>query len=427
MEVANCPSSNPGRCRQVAKAADCKSATVGSTPTSASFFFRRSAVVAVLMLVAGASSAQAQIGIFPSFDAPVPGSAPTRIQEEELEIGPYARNGAGSNAAAAPGGEMTRQYTEDELNGHFDGRVADEFYEAPGCSGISERVCYGYFSLDALYWDRVHTNSATFGILSSTGAFAVGGSDFVWNDYEVLPRLTAGWVFDTGWSVEGNYIYKDDFDTNIMAVQTDNLSMSAFGATSAAFAPNFFQVDAIGASVSTAIQSGEVNMIQTNNYFNVIAGFRWMELQDRLWLTTYDDTLGSTRISTYNKLFGGQLGLRMSQTYAGIFSVQAQVKGGYYVNYSRGHTQIINAGAGLPDQTRNSRGNSDAVIAEGEIMATYNPRIWCQFRAGFQVFTVMNTALANDQIFNTDFTGFGNVTRGDLVYFGPFAGLEMMW
>ena len=35
--VKNLPEKVLGRCSQVAKAADCKSATVGSTPTSASF------------------------------------------------------------------------------------------------------------------------------------------------------------------------------------------------------------------------------------------------------------------------------------------------------------------------------------------------------------------------------------------------------
>jgi hypothetical protein len=374
---------------------------------------------------AWATSAQAQ---FPSLGgmlgpSRVPGSAPSRVMEEELEIGPYAKQPYGGSDSTSS------RYTGDDTQKYFEGRVADSYFEDPSCSGINDRVCYGYFAADALYWDRVRSTSKTMAVLSTTGAVALRGADLIWNDPVVIPRLTAGWVFDNGWSVEGSYFYKDNADTQIQATNPGILSMNAFGTPSAAFAPNFFQADAIGVSSSVALQNVEVNAIQTNNYFNIIAGFRWLELQDRLWLTVYKGgTLSDTHISTYNKLFGPQLGLRMSQTFYGIYGVEFQVKGGYYVNYGRVNTSITNAGAGLPDQTRQAHGNSDAAVAEAHLMGTYNPYIWWQLRLGIQVFSVWQTALANDQIFNNNAsTGFAMQEKSDLIYWGPFAGSEFRW
>jgi hypothetical protein len=358
--------------------------------------------------------------VLPGFNAPVPGSAPSRAEEQELGIGPYARS------ETAPDGTRIDRYGEDEMAKYFDGRIADDYFEDPSCAGINERICWGYVSLDALYWDRVNNSTATIARDAGLNRTILGA--FEWNDWEVVPRLTGGWVFDNGWALEGTYLYKDDLDSNQSVTEGQNVDMTVYGSPGPLGAFGFFNADTVYASDSVALQSGEVNMVQTNNYFNVIAGFRWLELQDRLRiLATGVNGNAYTSLSTYNNLFGGQLGFRMSQTYMGIYGIEAQVKAGYYVNYGHLNTQIINAGAGLPNQTRYARSNSDAFMGEAEIMATYNPRIWFQMRLGVQIFTIMKTALAQDQIFESNFTGVGMTTGSDLTYWGPFGGVELMW
>jgi len=424
-----------GRCRQVAKAVDCKSTTVGSTPTSASFTsrslaqcFAATCVAAVIWAAAGAASAQTPFAPFIGPTGPSISSAPREgyglptQQNDGVYGGQYGDGTLGSDVA--PG---NRRYTEDEMNEYFDGRVADEYFDGDCYVGVNDRVCYGYFAIDALYWDRIRSASSTIAVRSSTGAVAMSGRNFIWNDLEEAARITGGYVFDSGLGIEAVGIYDDDLDTNSSVTNLGDTSFNAFGTPTAAFAPNFFQADTVGASSSVALHSYEVNVMETDAFFNLLAGFRYVELQDRTWIRAFKGgTVSGANFETSNRLMGGQIGMKTAQR-NGVFGFEFMGKMGFYINDGSSETTIFNAGAGLPDQTRRSSGFSEAFLAEAHLMVTYNPYIWLQFRAGIHGLTIMQTALATDQIRSTDFTGFALYERSDIVYYGPFAGAEVQW
>jgi hypothetical protein len=378
------------------------------------------AAVALMVGVFGVAPAQAQIVADVLEPVPVPGSAPP---ENYVEAKPFPR------APSVPGGssgETVRRFSEGEMEEYFDGRAADVTFESPECSW-RDRVCYGYISVDALYWDRVRSGNGTIATNATTGGVNFNAKSFVWNDWVALPRISAGYVFDNGYALESSYLYTDSLNTSNGVYNPANVNMVMFGTPSAAFAPNFFEADMLNASSSVALQSGELNVRETNGYLNFLWGFRWFEMQDRLRIRVQKGaTISNADIFTYNDLFGGQVGVHLNQ-HVGIFGLEAFAKAGMFLNVGRSHTQTINAGTGLADQNRSAHGNSEAFMAEAQIMATYNPYIWLQARIGYQAFMMQQTSLAVDQIRQNNTTGLSLVERSDLIYHGPFGGVELRW
>jgi hypothetical protein len=388
---------------------------------------RRRIVVAGIasILLSLSTTAQAQIPGFPGgAPPPVPGAAPMRLNGS-AGVAP----GGDPRVETLPDGTVVRRYTEEEMNGHFEGRVADEYQIPPGCDGVDARVWYGYISADVLYWDRVRSDSANFVEFAGNNERALGGQDFLWNDLEIVPRVTAGIATDRGWGFEAAAIWEDDLDTHEDANAFLDLNMNAFGEPGPAFAPNFFVLDTVIATRSTEIHSLEAHWRQYDTYLNFMAGLRYIELNDLLWIDNYRGGafLSYTSIETENKLYGLQIGVESSQV-SGVYGYEFYAKAGYYLNSADSRTQIANAGVGLPDQIREfNDGRADAFVADGQFAFFYNPYIWWRLKLGWNGIILMQTALANDQVFNSNDTGFVMHQRGDVIFHGPFASSEVRW
>jgi hypothetical protein len=359
------------------------------------------------------------IGINPP--APLPGSAPSGYGSPGYVGGPVVET--------LPDGTVVRRYTEEQMNGYFDGRVADEYHIPDGCDGLEERVWYGYFSVDALYWDRVRSDSGNFANFLGGGGRALGGQDFLWNDLEIMQRVSAGIVNDHGWGFDAVVYWDDDLDTHSSVTTGFDLSMNAFGTPSAVFMENFFLADAVIGTRNTRLHSGEVFFAQHDAFLNLLLGVRYIELDDYLGIqvenSAFDDAFVS--ILTKNRLYGAQIGVRANQK-SGVYGYEFYLKLGYYLNIADSETTIINAGAGLPDQVRTfDDGRADCFVGDGQFAFYYDPYIWWRLKLGWNGLIMMQLAMANDQILNNDETGTLMHQHGDLIFHGPFASSEIRW
>ncbi len=284
---------------------------------------------------------------------------------------------------------------------------------------------YGYISIDALYWDRKTGGAVDIARPTSNTAatFETGAS--LNYEFEVLPRLTAGFVLANGVAVEGTYFYKDNFAIRQGLAAPGNINMTALGSNPAG--SSFNNADWLGVNVTGKIQSGEINVVETERFFNFLAGFRWIELQDRADLVTYgangDGYLG---VGTHNNMLGGQVGVRMAHSW-GLVGLEAMAKTGLLYNDAKSKTTISDVGTPNATPTRNASGNNETFLAEVQLMATFRQTASFQYRLGYNAMFLGQTTLAVDQFRATPQTGVSLYSKSDLLYHGPFAGAEFRW
>lgn len=360
---------------------------------------------------------------------PMPGGA--AYPGQQMNFGDPMGGGGGAPMAMGPGAPMMGDPMQgmpahpEALSGADGGFNGEDCYGSCGPGTVSAACRYGYVQIDALYLTREHGYNVN--ILNSStapGTSLINGAKLNY-DFEVLPRLTAGYVLANGVAIEGLYFYKDDFSTRVGVGSTGNIDMVAFGNPAVVFGAgsSFNNANWGSVTAATQIQNGEVNLVETERFFNFLAGFRWMELSERTIVGTQGvNGTGFLDLKTYNRLMGGQAGMRMAHSW-GLFGLQAQGKAGMYYNDAKGVTTVNGSG----NFTRNVDGQNESFIGEIELMATIRTLSSWQYRFGVNAMWINEVALATDQIRGTANTGAALNAKSDLFVWGPFAGAEFRW
>lgn len=286
-------------------------------------------------------------------------------------------------------------------------------------------TCCGraYLQIDAMMLNRGTGYSQPLATDGFGGATVLNAHD-PWFGFETLPRITMGYVLPNDTAVEGSYFYKDDM--NAMA------GVNSPGETLVIPDPTGTIVNSFGnaqVNLSTSIQNAEINLVETGRWFNYLAGFRYVELQDHFRLNAYNSTgnffQGNT--DTYNSLLGGQMGLRSGFNY-GLFRLEGTGKAGLFYNQSKSHALINNDG--VVTGTNSTSGQCESFVGELNCSLTYRPTAALAFRAGYQIYWLTQVALAQSQFISANPVGAsGNYLndRGDLILHGPSAGVDLRW
>lgn len=287
----------------------------------------------------------------------------------------------------------------------------------------------GYFQVDAMLLNR--NDAAPTSIVTQTiSGVAVNriSGNTPWFGFETLPRLTAGYVLPNDTAIEATAFYKDDFDCSAgygLTAGTMNVVGDGTGFTRA------------NLGLSTAIHNIEINMVETGRIFNCLAGVRWLEIEDHMFLTAANGippaaptTVNNTTINTYNSMIGGQGGGRFSMS-KGLFTWEGTGKAGlFYNNGSMQSRTQVGAPAATP-ATNQAKSDCESFVGELNTMLTFRPTASVALRAGYQVMWICNTALAVDQFFNgTSIYTAGARSlndRGDIILHGPSAGVDVRW
>jgi hypothetical protein len=252
-----------------------------------------------------------------------------------------------------------------------------------------------------------------------------------------LLEISAGGDFDFGWSggvdvyvarqspgslgVEVRY-FNVDFDAGYDYDDTGNLEI---GHTTIS---NLFDVDA---RYGSQLHSTEVNLrVPATQRVTWLAGFRWIELQERL---NYDIELLSLinndfRWSTDNHMYGGQLGLDLELwDLHSPLSINTAMKAGVYGNHADNNFSYhVNNFSIL-------RGGADdaAVAFAGDIAVnlSYAVTRHVALMGGYQLLWINGAALASDQAATTiDQLDIDIInTSGDVFYHGATTGVEFSW
>ncbi len=289
--------------------------------------------------------------------------------------------------------------------------------------------CYGY--ADAIFFTRdtqignqplvlLDGNAATqSNVLLSTADLSF--------PFEVGPRVLLGREFDGFRAFEASYFGIYNWKDTQTITGDNNLNLP--GDLGLAGGLDFFDADRAVVEYQSLIHNAELNYLQSYGNVSWLLGFRYFNLQDKLFITFTDNQTGSSayNISAYNNLFGGQLGGRVQQA-CGNWSYDLTGKAGVYGNVIRSSQNVSDFGGFTLRNTSNS-GEQVAFIGDLELNGNYQFTPTWSLRGGYQVFWIEGLALAPNQLDFTDTPTSGTTLNktGGLFMHGAHAGLMAKW
>jgi hypothetical protein len=237
-------------------------------------------------------------------------------------------------------------------------------------------------------------------------------------------------------AIEGNYLNVGTFSGDADLPDTDE----PYQIENLGNLPTFGDISTATASTWSVFRSAELNArTWTGGSITWLAGFRWVEWDDRLNVD-YDyfnpDPFGSGTLdaNTGNNLYGGQVGadMRLWNT-EGLVRVDGIAKAGVFYNhaaYQRSSANFIYPdGEVLPAGTASGTDDTVSFMGEVGVNASVSITRWLAWRAGYSVFWLSGVATAPQQFAASDFaesTGTVN-TNGSVLLHGVTTGLEARW
>jgi hypothetical protein len=196
---------------------------------------------------------------------------------------------------------------------------------------------------------------------------------------------------------------------------------------------DFFNADRMQVDYSSQLQSVEVNLVKKYCRANLLAGLRYVSLDEEFNIHPNDPMTGMSdyNIATRNNLYGAQIGMEIDRCW-GRFGLDTVVKAGLYANDAKQRQFVTDFPAGLfirnfftqaPNST--SKANT-AFVGEIGITGTYDLTCNLAFRAGYNMLWIEGVALAPNQLdfTNTPTSGTAVLTGGGLSLHGVTFGLE---
>ncbi|HYO24847.1 MAG TPA: hypothetical protein VEQ85_07850 [Lacipirellulaceae bacterium] len=235
-------------------------------------------------------------------------------------------------------------------------------------------------------------------------------------DFELGPDLTLARRLSGGTIVEGRY-YGVDSTADLSGTTPGNFIGGGFTGPGGTL---------IRGHYLTKLDSTEINLRRpVNEYLSVLAGFRWVELADKL---TY--RMGPTARGEYdfnNRLYGGQLGasftpLRPSARW--ILNIEG--KGGLYGNDADGGILLFQPG---PIGQFSDHDTTTSFVSQIDFTAGYRLNRRVTLRTGYQLLWLDNVALASDaasrSLLNPSLLT--DIDYGDLFYHGAMTSIDFVW
>jgi hypothetical protein len=296
---------------------------------------------------------------------------------------------------------------------------------------IYTSTCYANF--DAIFFTRdARIGNTPLVLLDMNGAtqsnVLLSTSDLNFN-YEVGPRLLLGHSFDPYNAFEASYFGIYNWQDKATINGNNNLNLP--GDLGADNPLDFTDADQVRVTYDSVIHNAELNYVRTFGNLSWLAGFRYFNLQERFSLAFFDNQndTGTYHISTYNNLFGGQIGGRVLENCCGNFSYDLTGKAGVYGNVIRESQNVTDfANFGTVRNTK-ADGGQVAFIGDVEFNASYQFSQCLSLRGGYQVYWVEGLALAPNQLDFTDTatSGTGLNKTGGLFMHGAHLGLQARW
>jgi hypothetical protein len=248
--------------------------------------------------------------------------------------------------------------------------------------------------------------------------------------FEVGPRILVGYNIDPYAAIEASYFGIYNWHDSHTIVGNNDLNLP--GDLGLVGNLDFFNADKAVATYDSMVNNAELNYVHSfagNPNLAWLIGFRYFELADKFNLTFTDNQTGSSayKISSYNNLFGGQIGGRVGHA-CGKWGYDLTGKAGVYGNYIHS-SQIVQDFSGFTERNATTTGGQLSFLGELGLNGNYEFSPNWSLRGGYQVYWVEGLALAPNQLDFTDTPTSGTTLNktGGMFMQGAHAGLMARW
>jgi hypothetical protein len=238
----------------------------------------------------------------------------------------------------------------------------------------------------------------------------------------VGPRLTLGRTVGDCHAFEMVYFGLQQWDTSRTVTGDNDLAIpGALGLASL----DFFNVDELTASNRASLNNVEANLWRRlgGGSFCVMAGFRYLDLDERFVIQGADSDTGASRyrIGTQNDLFGGQVGGRYRRCFGpgSLFGVEAVGKAGVFGNAASSSQLVTDFDNTSSLRDVSTSAGQAAFVGDIGLTALLRLTDSLQFRIGYTMIWVEGIARSANQL---DFTD--DADSGRFVHFGDGAFLQ---
>ncbi len=195
---------------------------------------------------------------------------------------------------------------------------------------------------------------------------------------------------------------------------------------------NFFDADQMHIHYTSHIQGAEANIIYPFGNFQLLAGYRYLEIDEGFRLTAVDlDALtqGDFTADVFNQMHGGQIGILGQWELFGLINFDFSAKFGIFGDIVGSRQNVVDSGllvfSGAGSESSVAYVTELGLVAVMPIGASFN------VRCGYNAMFIDRVALAPDQL---DFLTNPNVSfgsqvqqKGDLIVQGVILGIEAKW
>lgn len=163
----------------------------------------------------------------------------------------------------------------------------------------------------------------------------------------------------------------------------------------------------------------------------MLAGFRWVELQDNRFFDQNSNNPNANEIDivNQNQIYGGQLGTDiLLWDRGGPLTINSELKAGIYSNRSKSYRERLVSPGGVipPVGTWEDKSNQTAFIGDLGVTAKYRLTDRLAIRGGYQMLWIEGLSLAD--AYGDRFDDQTRLdTSGGLFYHGATVGFEISW
>ncbi len=258
--------------------------------------------------------------------------------------------------------------------------------------------------------------------------------------FQLGPRFLIGRTMNECHQIEGSYFDLAQWDDRVAVRNSDGLLFSPFIDFGGLPSGDFDDNTLISIRSTSYLRNAEINLRRAlpmppgRVSASFLFGMRYMGILEGFeYFSESPAATNFVRVDTGNELFGAQIGALLEFYKEDCWWINFEIKGAICQNSANQHTTFTHALAGAPgeDFTGAVSKNGTAFVGDLALTVLYRYGEHLAARFGYQAIWVDRVALAADN-FSTDvgtlINGPAQLRRdANVVYHGPFAGLEIAW
>ncbi len=295
--------------------------------------------------------------------------------------------------------------------------------------GFAGKLGYNWFtSADVVFMTRDSASNQNL-VLNTTTQQPVLGSGGLDFDYETGGRVMFGFMGPSGISLQGVYLGVHGFESSVEIEGNNDLQIPN---PLAADTIDFFGADRMRLDYTSDIDTAEFNVLYPWGSFQLVAGYRYLEVSEQAVIQSSDVIDGGTSdfsARSLNQLHGAQIGILGEWEAFGHVCFDFTAKFGVFNNHAS-QNQVLRD-LDNTDLRRNTGGSDDDVAYVSELGAQLVVPLGPIFsiQGGYNVFFINRVALAPDQFdFTLDADSGQSVTGGsNIVFHGANVGFTAIW